>query len=85
MLELLRQVDADQLEKIRCIDEDANNIPQGQVEDRPYLCFIDGEHTNSAVFSDFRIWLSVRKENTIIVFHDATIIHKGISRCVAEL
>jgi hypothetical protein len=85
MLELLSQVVADRLGILSCIDDDAKDIRPERITDRPDLCFIDGEHTNTAVFNDFQFCLSVCKEDTVIIFHDATIIHKGIARCIAEV
>ena len=43
------------------------------------IAFIDGEHTDVACVRDF-IWIYPKmKNNSIILFHDSTIIHKGLS------
>lgn len=43
------------------------------------VAFIDGEHTDVACVRDF-IWIYPKmKSSSIILFHDSTIIHKGLS------
>jgi hypothetical protein len=42
------------------------------------LAFIDGEHTNVAVASDFLSVMHVAKANSIIAFHDANLIHPAL-------
>lgn len=43
------------------------------------LAFIDGEHTDLACVRDF-VWLYPKmKQDSIIMFHDSSIVHKGLS------
>jgi hypothetical protein len=42
------------------------------------LAFIDGEHTDEACFRDFLWTLPIMKPNSIIVFHDSTLIYKSL-------
>jgi hypothetical protein len=42
------------------------------------LAFIDGEHTDEACFRDFLWTLPLMKPNSVIVFHDSTIIYKSL-------
>ncbi len=85
MLEKLRTVASDNLEKITTIDGDSRSIKSSEIDERIDLCFIDGEHTDEAVLSDFKFCLRVLKENGCIAFHDAQITYNGIASCIAEL
>lgn len=85
MLEHLRLVAPDKLEKVVTIDGDTREINPGQVKDKIDLCFIDGEHTDEAVFSDFKFCLDVLEKNGAILFHDAQITYNGIADCVKYL
>lgn len=84
MLELLSGVSADTTKMIT-IDGDTKSIDLSQVSERVDLCFIDGEHTDEAVISDFKFCLNVLKENGAIVFHDAQITYDGIASCIEDL
>jgi Methyltransferase domain len=42
------------------------------------LAFIDGEHTDEACFRDFLWTLPLMKSNSVIMFHDSTIIYKSL-------
>lgn len=85
MLELLQQVAP--IEKIKTIDGDTRyNIETPQVKEKVHLCLIDAEHTDEAVFSDFKFCLNVLDEKGgAILFHDAPIIYNGIADCVKYL
>lgn len=85
MLENLRGVSVDADKKITTIDGDSSEIPPSQVDEKVHLCFIDGEHTDRAVFSDFKFCLEVLEPNGAIVFHDAQITYNGIADCVDYL
>lgn len=67
-------------DKIMIFDCDASEIDNDEIIEKPNICFIDGEHTNAAVYSDFKFCLEVCQPNAIIAFHDADIIFKGIQR-----
>lgn len=84
MLELLKEVD-ENIDKIETIDGDTKDITPSQVEDKIQLCFIDGEHTDEAVFRDFRFCLDVLDDNGAIMFHDAQITYNGIAESVDYL
>ena len=84
MLELLKDVSGN-IEKITTIDGDTIAIKPSQVEDKIQLCFIDGEHTDEAVFRDFRFCLDVLDTNGAIMFHDAQITYNGIAASVKYL
>ena len=85
MLELLDEVSPENLEKIITIDGDTREISTEKVTDKIDLCFIDGEHTDDAVLSDFKFCLNVLNTNGAVVFHDAPITYNGIANCVKHL
>lgn len=85
MLELLREVSPENLGKLITIDGDTREISTEKVTDKIDLCFIDGEHTDEAVLSDFKFCLNVLNKNGAIVFHDAPITYNGIANCVKHL
>jgi hypothetical protein len=49
------------------------------------LIFIDGEHTDIACFRDFVYSLKLIKDSGIIMFHDSTIVYKGIQMILVYL
>ncbi len=85
MLEQLREVAADKMDKIVTIDGDSRSIDPAVVRDAIDLCFIDGEHTDAAVLSDFKFCLEVLNDNGCIAFHDAQITYNGLADCVRYL
>lgn len=85
MLENLRQIDSEKVKKIVTIDGDTQTIRPSEVKDKIQLCFIDGEHTDTAVVSDFKFCLEVLENDGAIVFHDAQITYNGIAECIKFL
>lgn len=83
MLELLAEVAP--TGKIKTIDGDTRQISPSQIEEKMQLCFIDGEHTDAAVLSDFKFCLEVLDTSGAILFHDAPITYNGIAACVEHL
>ena len=81
MMETLAKV-SENREKITTIDGDSKTIDPGEIADKIQLCFIDGEHTDEAVFSDFKFCLRVLGDSGAIVFHDAQITYNGIAECI---
>lgn len=71
--------------KIEVFDCDASDVDHSDITEKPHLCFIDGEHTNSAVFSDFKFCLDNSCPDSIICFHDANFIFRGIQSIKAYL
>ena len=84
MMELLSKV-AENTEKITTIDGDTKTISPDSIRDRIQLCFVDGEHTDKAVVTDFNFCLRVLDEGGAIVFHDAQITYNGIAECIRTL
>ncbi len=84
MMETLAKV-SENREKITTIDGDSRTIDSGEIADKIQLCFIDGEHTDAAVVSDFKFCLRVLDDRGAIVFHDAQITYNGIADCIKYL
>jgi len=84
MLDNLKRISGD-LTKITCFDGDASNIDITSIEPKADICFIDGEHTNEKTISDFNFCKSAVNPNGLIVFHDASVIFKGIRTIIADL
>lgn len=72
-------------DKIVTFDCDAQGVAGGSIHQRPQLCFIDGEHTNPAVWSDFQFCRRVCHPDAIIAFHDTCYIFEGITRIKRDL
>jgi predicted O-methyltransferase YrrM len=85
MVSMLNEVAADKIDKLRTIDGDSRSIPSTEVTEKIDLCFIDGEHTDEAVVSDFKFCLDVLGENGCIAFHDAQITYNGLASCIKHL
>ena len=85
MLENLKTVAPGEIEKITTIDGDTREIETSEIKDKVTLCYIDGEHTDPAVLSDFKFCLEVLAENGAILFDDANIIYNGIADCIKYL
>ncbi len=84
MLDNLKGLVVD-LGKITCFDSDASDIDKNRIIPRPDICFIDGEHTNRKVISDFQFCRSVLSDSGVIIFHDADIITEGIGLIIKSL
>jgi hypothetical protein len=85
MLSLLKEISPDDVSKIVCFDSDAKDVAPRLIEEKPDICFIDGEHTRQAVVSDFAFCLSVVKKDGLICFHDSEIVWKGLNDIVRDL
>lgn len=85
MLDNLRSVAPAEIEKVTTIDGDTRAISTSEIKDKIHLCYIDGEHTDEAVMSDFKFCCDVLSENGAILFDDANIIYNGIADCLAYL
>ena len=62
--------------KLDTFDGSINDYPK--TDDKFDLVFIDGEHTDFACFRDFIHSLKLMKEDSVIVFHDSSLIHKAL-------
>ncbi len=85
MLDLLSNIDKASVVKIKCFDSDASNVNIMEIEKKPQIVFIDGEHTKRAVISDFNFCMQVIADNGVILFHDAGIVYPGIQAIMRSL
>jgi hypothetical protein len=72
--ELGKHLSSDELGKLSTIDSDASSICRSKLDARPHLVFIDGEHTNTAAFSDFLAIFPMIANNALVTFHDANLV-----------
>lgn len=66
--------------KLLTFDCDAREMNPSLVQDTPAICFIDGEHTNEAVLSDFAFCRKVIADDGIIATHDSGVVFAGIQQ-----
>jgi hypothetical protein len=85
MLANLATVAPNSLDKLLCFDSDARDVDPHRIAHPPDFCFIDGEHTHSAVLSDFQFCLSVCSPDAAICFHDDHVIWKALRLILADL
>lgn len=85
MLDRLREVDLDQMDKLVCIEGDSRHLDVTRIDEPVDLCFIDGEHTDEAALSDFRFAIDALEDDGVIVFHDAQIVYHGLMAVIDDL
>ena len=86
MIELIREcAPAADLEKLTTLDMDASQAPADGVRNPPDLVFIDGEHTNTAVFRDFLNTYRFAPPSCVFAFHDSNLIFDGLQNIEALL
>ena len=76
--ELGKHLSPNELGKLSTIEADASAISRSQFSSRPHLVFIDGEHTNTAAFSDFLAVLPLIADTALVTFHDANLVGDAI-------
>jgi hypothetical protein len=69
---------AEMLRKLITFECDASELRTKTISERVDLVLIDGEHTDRAAFRDFLSILPLVKDDAVIVFHDAQLIHDAI-------
>ena len=88
--ELGRHVkDTDSLNKLETYDGVIGDLNPSEIRKKwPvgfHLCFIDAEHTNEAVFSDFLHTLQLAAPNSVIMLHDSWMMSAGIQNIISHL
>lgn len=76
--------DSDQ-QKLTTFDIDASEVDRRDIDEAPDFCFIDGEHTDKALISDFRFCQSVAGPDVVIATHDSNIVVNGIQAIKDQL
>ena len=64
------------LKKLKTFDGSINNYPAA--DEKFDLVFVDGEHTDFACFRDFIHSHKLLKKDSVVVFHDSTIVYKAL-------
>lgn len=85
MLRLLAAAGLGDVRKIVCIELDASQIDPGRIEQSPLIAFIDGEHTNRAVLSDFEFCSRIISADGVILFHDFLLTYEAILAACGKL
>ena len=85
MLDNLRRAAPGGTDKLVCFASDARDVHPRAIDEAPDICFIDGEHTDRAVLSDFAFCLAVCAPDAAILFHDAGSTRPGIKECLRLL
>lgn len=80
MMERLRVRLGRYLGKLSCFDSDASRVPLDQIQPKPHLMLIDGEHTDRAVLSDFEFCASIGHPQAIIMLHDYNLVHAAMRK-----
>jgi hypothetical protein len=83
MLHRLAGVPEAELGKLTTVDASTEDLdPNDYAAD---VCFIDGEHTNAAALRDARFSRAVLRDHGVLVFHDRTLVARGIRAFLREL
>jgi hypothetical protein len=85
MLNGLKKIPGADMKKLHTIDATTGDLSARDLPQRPDICFVDGEHTDTAVLTDANFCLSILGENGLIVFHDANLVYGGIETFVQKL
>lgn len=64
----------DAFDRLVTIDEDVSDIERASIAGHVDFAFIDGEHTNTACFSDFLGVYPFLAEDSVTCFHDANLV-----------
>jgi len=83
MLVRLASIPGADLLKLATVDARSQDLDPTQFAAE--LCFIDGEHTNEALLHDARFCRKVVGGEGILVFHDRTLVSRGIRTFLGEL
>lgn len=72
--------------KLTCFERDASDVMVEELPERPLFCFIDGEHTDRAVRSDFAACLRfLPAEGGVVAFDDVHVVFRGYAACIERL
>lgn len=85
MLDLLAKVPGADVKKITPIEKGTETIGPGALPFKPDFCFIDGEHTDTAVLRDADFCLRAMAPDSAMAFHDADIIYLGLQAFIEGL
>ena len=83
MLEHLSEVPGANLAKLTAIEATTADVDPAELN--ADFCFIDAEHTDTAVLQDAHFCLQAVRGRGVIVFHDRTLVPHGIHRFLRGL
>ncbi len=84
MVDLLSQVPDADVSKLVTFDTTTQALTPGALPQRPDWCFIDGEHSDTAVLADARFCADALGGAGVIAFHDWGIVRSAIKQFVRE-
>jgi hypothetical protein len=84
MIEGLSRIPGADLSKLKTFDTDASEVPAGEI-DRPDYCFVDAEHTDRAIQSDYIFCETVSKGRPVFLAHDAFIVYRGLDAIIKRV
>jgi Methyltransferase domain len=84
MIELLRELDGADVDKLVTHDAPTAELEPGEME-HPRICFVDGEHTDSACEADADFCRRAVADDGVIAFHDVWIVYRAIRSFVSRL
>jgi hypothetical protein len=84
MIENLSAIPGADLGRLKTFESDASEVPAAEI-DPPTYCFVDGEHTDRAVQSDFAFCETVSQGRLVFVSHDAFVLYRGLHAIISRL
>ncbi len=78
MLNMLDSAGLGDMQKIESIELDASHVEPSRIMHSPQIAFIDGEHTKTAVISDFHFCSQIISKDGVILFHDFDFVSPAI-------
>jgi hypothetical protein len=78
MLANLGALDPERVSVVRCLDSDASAVDPARIAVRPQIALIDGEHTRTAVLSDYAFCRKVLSPDGTILFDDFPIVYPAV-------
>ena len=85
MLDHLAAIPGADLTKLETFDSDTSDLTASVIADTPRYCFVDAEHTDRAIQSDFAFCEAVSHDQLVFVSHDAYIVYRGLKAIVDRL
>ena len=85
MLDHLARIPGADLTKLETFDLDTGDLPPSSIADTPMYCFVDAEHTDRAIQSDFAFCEAVSHGQLVFVSHDAYIVYRGLKAIIDRL
>ena len=84
MIEALSGIPDADMRKLRVFDSDASEVPATEIAPPDY-CFVDAEHTDRAIQSDYAFCEAVSRGDLVFLAHDAYIVYRGLHAIISRL